>query len=42
MKIYVGFYDKETNSIIGNAGFTTWDPEVLCWYPIPTGEKTCS
>lgn len=34
--IYVGCYEAETDSVAGSAGFTTWFPEVLCWYPLPS------
>ena len=33
--VYVGEYDVETDSVHGLSGFTSWVPEVLCWYPLP-------
>lgn len=35
MGLYVGRYDKETDSVAGISGFTSWQPEVLCWYGLP-------
>lgn len=36
MSAHVGIYDEETDSVAGKAGFTSWQPEVLCWYPLPS------
>ena len=33
--VYVGEYDAEEDSVHGRSGFTSWVPEVLCWYPLP-------
>jgi hypothetical protein len=35
MSLHVGRYDSEFDSVCGRSGFTTWQPEVLCWYPLP-------
>ena len=32
---YCGVYDKESDSVSGKSGFTSWIPEVTEWYPIP-------
>ena len=35
MCFYCGEYDKGTDSVAGKHGFTSWQPEVLVWFPLP-------
>ena len=35
MSLHVGRYESEFDSVYGRSGFTSWQPEVLCWYPLP-------
>jgi hypothetical protein len=30
---YIGKYIAEYDSVEGSQGFTTWDPEVIAWFP---------
>lgn len=34
MQVYLGTYDEETDSVCGLCGFSSWDPEVLCWLDV--------
>lgn len=34
-RYYCGLYQSETDSVSGKHGFTSWEPEVLRWYPLP-------
>lgn len=38
--VFVGYYEQETDSICGRSGFSSWNPEVLCWYPLPEKKAT--
>jgi hypothetical protein len=35
MVAYIGVDDSENVSVAGRSGFTSWQPEVLCWYYLP-------
>ena len=37
---HVGLYDAASDSVCGKSGFTTWQPEVTAWFPLPARAAT--